>query len=32
MVFSDGYSLEMTSLTGSVAAGYVAEVTISIAV
>lgn len=31
-VFSDGYSLEMTSLSGSVSAGYVANVTISIAV
>ncbi|SFU97677.1 cadherin-like beta sandwich domain-containing protein [Pseudoduganella namucuonensis] len=31
-VFSDGYSLEMTSLSGSVATGYVANVTVSIAV
>lgn len=31
-VFNDGYSLEMTSLTGSVAAGYVANVTVTIAV
>lgn len=31
-VFNDGYSLEMTSLTGSVAQGYVANVTVAIAV
>lgn len=31
-VFSDGYSLEMTSLSGSVATGYVANVTVSSAV
>jgi hypothetical protein len=31
-VFSAGFWLEMTSLSGSVSAGYVANVTISIAV